>query len=103
MLARRYVLLDEGRDADLLAAIDGAANKAEAMRALMRAGLQAQRVDAGLDLGAVVEAMRQVVREELAGLSLAAAVPASGPGADEEARRKVTALFRSVAPGGQQG
>lgn len=99
MLVRRHVLLDTERDADLLAAIDGAANKTEAMRRWLRAGMQAAVPGRALgegDLAAIAEAVRRAVRGELEGLRLQAPAPASAPEADEETRAKIRRLFASA-------
>ncbi len=100
MLKRRYVLLDDVRDADLVQVIDGAASKTEAMRALMRAGLQAQQAPPALDLAGIEETLRRIIRAELAGLSLAQAGPVAAGGGDEAARAKLRGMFARVAAGG---
>lgn len=96
MLVRRYVVLHSERDADLIAAIDAQANKAEAMRAWMRAGLQAQRAaGTGLDLEAIAAVVRAALRSELQGLRLQAEDVARGEPA-EEAKAKLREMFRKV-------
>lgn len=100
MLVRVPALFDSERDADLLAALEGAESRAAVIRELMRAGLRARQAGAGSDLAAIEQVLRRVLREELGGLRVQAPPGPAGPEADEATRAKVRALFKGMEGAG---